>query len=281
MTCCPWIGCASTRFLATIANKFSTAGKVLHMAKDYFSTQSAIYNTYRPRYPDQLFRYLCEDFGENLVVWDCATGNGQAALALKPHAASVIATDQSAKQLRNAATLNGVHYVQAMAEDMPVAANSIDLITVAQALHWFDFDRFYAEARRVLKPGGRIAAWTYSFLSVSPQLGGTVDDVVKWFYHDVIGPYWPPERRWVDEHYQSIPFPFHPRNTPKFSIAVDWDLASVVGYMGTWSAVQQYFVANGRDPMPLLYDRIHAAWGDPNTLRHLDWPLGIRVGEVE
>ena len=250
------------------------------MEKDYFSKQSKAYKAFRPVYPDGLFDYLCRDLGSNSVVWDCATGNGQAALALRDHVLNVVASDQSAAQLGNAPQRSGVHYLQSMAERMPLRNQSVDLVTVAQALHWFDFDRFYAEVRRVLKPSGRIAVWTYSFLSVSPQFGKDINDVIKAFYHNVIGPYWPPERRWVDEHYRSIPFPFDEPILPNFSIEVQWDLSATFGYMGSWSAVQQFIKATGRDPLPLLKEQLAAVWGDPGYRRHLDWSIGLRVGEL-
>ena len=202
------------------------------MPNDYFSTQSDAYKHYRPAYPNALSIFLLQRFGEDAMVCDCATGNGQAALALSRHAMAVVATDQSRAQLAHAPRADNVHYVQAIAEAIPLANDSVDLVTVAQALHWFDFDSFYAEVRRVLKPNGRIAAWTYSFLSVSPQLGADLDDAVRWFYHDVIGPYWPSERRWVDDQYRSIPFPFIDIDTPSFTIEVDWDLPAILGYIG-------------------------------------------------
>jgi SAM-dependent methyltransferase len=248
------------------------------MKKDYFSTQSTAYKTFRPLYPENLFEFLCRDLASECVVWDCATGNGQAALALRNKVSTVVASDQSAAQLANAPQHDGIYYLRSMAERIPLRSHSIDLVTVAQALHWFDFDRFYAEVRRVLRPGGRIAVWTYSFLSVSPQLGEDVDAVIKSFYHDVIGPYWPPERCWVDEHYRSIPFPFDELDTPSFSIEVEWDLNATFGYMGSWSAVQQYVKATGRDPLPLLKEELALAWGKPTRQRRLSWALGLRVG---
>lgn len=250
------------------------------MQKDYFSTQSAAYKSFRPLYPDKLFEYLCSHLNPSSVVWDCATGNGQAALALKNRVSTVVASDQSAAQLGNAPRRAGVYYLKAFAEDMPLRDQSIDLITVAQALHWFDFDRFYAEVLRVLKPNGLIAVWTYSFLSVSPQLGAAIDAVIKSFYHDVVGPFWPPERRMVDEQYRSIAFPFDEEQTPNFSIDVEWDLNATLGYMGSWSAVQQYIKAEQHDPIPQLTEQLRSVWGDPALRRQLNWSLGLRVGRA-
>jgi hypothetical protein len=131
----------------------------------------------------------------------------------------------------------------------------------------------------VLKPGGRLAAWTYSFLSVAPQLGHELDAAVRWFYHEVVGPYWPAERRWVDAHYRSIPFPLSELKTPTFSNVVAWDLSAVLGYIGSWSAVQLYTQAQNHDPMPVLVERLAPLWGDPHTIRNLSWELGLRLGQ--
>jgi SAM-dependent methyltransferase len=148
-------------------------------------------------------------------------------------------------------------------------------------LHWFDFDRFYAEARRVLKPGGRIAVWTYSFLSVSAQLGPDIDAAVRWYYHDVVGPYWPPERRWVDDEYRTIPFPFRPLDLPSLTIDVNWRLDALLGYLASWSATQRYRDATGQDPMPSLRQRLLPLWGRADAERRLSWPLSIRFGVIE
>jgi len=248
------------------------------MDKDYFSLQSDAYKAFRPGYPTALFEALCDGLGHDAVVWDCATGNGQAACELASFAALVVASDMSIAQLQNARPGRNIAYVQALAESMPLPAGSVDLITIAQALHWFDFERYFAEARRVLKPGGRIAAWTYSFLAVAPQLGAEIETVVRWFYHDVVGPYWPPERRWVDEAYRTIPFPFRELPAPACAIEVDWDLPAIVGYLGSWSATQRYRDLTHRDPLRELTERLSAVWGPPASSRHLSWPLLIRLG---
>jgi SAM-dependent methyltransferase len=250
------------------------------MEKDYFSAQSADYKAFRPHYPAALFDFLCRDLAPRAIVWDCATGNGQAALVLQQYADTVLATDQSAAQLKHASRHPKVHYIRAFAEAIPVADHSINMVTIAQALHWFDFERFYAEVRRVLVPGGLIAAWTYSFLSVTDQLGNDVDTAIRWFYHDIVGPYWPPERRWVDEQYRSIPFPFDEVTAPEISFDVMWDLPAILGYMGSWSAVQQYTAATGQDPMPMLAKRLEPLWGEAGIKRPLHWSLALRAGVV-
>ncbi len=250
------------------------------MDKDYFSAQADIYRQFRPTYPTQLFDYLLRHTAPRPLVWDCATGNGQAATALAARARVVVATDQSREQLRQAPARPGVHYVQAAAEAAPLPDRCVDLLTIAQALHWFDFERFYREVNRVLRPGALVAAWTYSFLAVTPQLGPTLDAVVQRFYHEVIGPYWPPERRWVDDNYRTIPLPFEALDAPPFRIEVNWDLDAIVGYIASWSAVQAYRQARNEDPMPALAARLAAHWGKAHACRPLSWPLGLRVARV-
>lgn len=250
------------------------------MNKDYFSAQADRYVAFRPHYPGALFDALCRELPPDPLVWDCATGNGQAAAMLGRRVPRVIGSDRSAAQLRHAIAQEHVCYVQAYAEAMPLRARSVDLITVAQALHWFDFERFYAEAARVLKPGGVVAAWTYSFLRVIPQLGGEIERVMRSFYHDVVGPYWPAERRWVDEEYRTIPFPFAALEIGEFTITLEWNLASVIGYVSSWSATQRYIAATGSDPLPVLAGELAGPWGEPARTRRLEWKLSIRAGRV-
>ena len=247
------------------------------MAKDYFSQQSHSYLKYRPTYPPELFQYLSKHLKPGELVWDCATGNGQAAMCFDERF-NVIATDQSMKQLKNRSPSTGVEFFQALAERAPIKDKSVSLITIAQALHWFNFEQFYREVSRVLKPGGMIAAWTYSFLSASPQLGSMIDECVRRFYYDVIGPYWPEERRWVDEFYASIPFPFHQVEAPSFYICLSWDLEDLIGYISSWSAVSEYKKIIGADPVPQLIEELRIVWGHPKVRRDMRWRLGLRVG---
>jgi len=247
------------------------------MAKDYFSQQSHSYLKYRPTYPPELFQYLSKYLKPGELVWDCATGNGQAAMCFD-EGLSVIATDQSIEQLKNRPTTSSVLFSQALAEKAPIKDKSVSLITVAQALHWFDFEEFYREVSRVLKPGGMIAAWTYSFLSASPQLGRMIDECVRRFYCDVIGPYWPEERRWVDEFYVTIPFPFQQVEAPSFYIPLSWDLEDLIGYVSSWSAVSEYKKIIGADPVPQLIEELRSVWGHHKVRRDIRWRLGLRVG---
>ena len=248
------------------------------MHKDYFSTQADAYKKFRPRYPRELYKFLLNDLPTDGTILDCATGNGQAALDLVNDKARVIGIDLSFQQLSNAPQHTNCLWSQAMVESLPIASETIDLAVIAQALHWFDFERFYPEIKRVLRPNGRIAAWTYSLLAACNQFGPNIESVVRWFYHDVVGDYWPPERRWVDDEYRGIPFPFEDIPTPVFVINLCWDRYALVGYVSSWSAVQLYTKQTGANPIPLFVARLDDVWPHPNHELRFSWPLSLRVG---
>ena len=242
--------------------------------KDHFSTASDRYAAYRPDYPADLYDWLgglCSGHG---LAWDCATGSGQAALGLAPHFARVVATDASAEQIRHALPHPRIDYRVATAEASGLPAHSVDLVTVAQAAHWFDLPRFHTEAARVLKPAGVLALWGYGRL----VLPGAADAPLLRFYAETVGPYWPPERALIDDAYRSLEFPFAEIAAPAFEIAVEWDLARLLDYVSTWSAVKRYRAAHGEDPLPSLRAALVTGWGDPATVRTLRWPLFLRVG---
>ena len=242
--------------------------------KDYFSGHSAEYARSRPQYPPDLFEYLSSVAKEHDVAWDCGTGNGQAAVGLAPYFDRVIATDPSAGQLRNAFQHPKVGYKQAPAEESGLDSASIDLVTVAQALHWFDTVRFFEEVRRVLKPGGVVAVWAYTLCKITPEVDRIVDD----FYYNVVGPYWPPERRLVEEKYRTVDFPFDEFEAPSFTIDLDWDLSDMMGYLQTWSPVRRYLEAHASDPTELIAERLAVAWGEPQERKHVVFPIEMRIG---
>jgi SAM-dependent methyltransferase len=244
--------------------------------KDHFSSQSAAYTRYRPTYPPELFAWLAGLTRRHELAWDCGCGSGQAAIGLAPYYQTVVATDPSPQQIENAVPHERVRYAMAPAEDSGLDPASIDLVVAAQALHWFDFDRFYAEVRRVAVSGGVVAAISYGEVRVE----GEPDRVVSHFYHDLIGSYWPPERHYVDEHYSTIPFPFARIATPPFAMETEWELEHLVGYLGTWSAVKEYERKLGVDPLALIAEELSAAWGDPRQVRRISWPLALLVGRV-
>ena len=242
--------------------------------KDYFSGHADEYTRYRPTYPTELFTWLGQRAPAHALAWDCATGSGQAALGLAAQFDAVTATDASPQQIATAHAHPRVRYAVAPAEDSGIAAGSVDLIAVGQALHWFDFSAFYAEAARVLRPGGVLAAWGYGLMQVCPA----VDAAVWRLYGPIVGAYWPPERRYVEAQYRTLPFPLNAFAAPEFVMKADWTLAQLIGYLGTWSAVQRYRQELGADPLLLIADELASAWGDADARRCVRWPLFLRVG---
>lgn len=217
-----------------------------------------------------MFRFIAERAAHRDVAWDCATGNGQAALALARHFDRVIATDASSTQLQAAPPHPKIEYRLAAAEASGLAAESVDAITVAQALHWFDIERFFEEAVRVLAPGGVLAVWCYENCTVDPDC----DRVIERLF-DEVDPYWLPERTIVDDGYRSIELPLGQVHTPAFEIELDWFADDALGYFRTWSATRRYMGHTGADPVNTIADDLNAAWG--NRRRSVRWPIAIRM----
>ena len=241
--------------------------------KDHFSKQAAGYAKFRPRYPQKLFDYLRSIAPSRQLAWDCGTGNGQAAVGLASVFDRVIATDASERQIANAQSHKTVEYRVAPAENSGIESETLDVIMVAQALHWFNLDRFYAEAQRVLKLDGVLAASAYNLLQIEPA----IDEIVNRYYYEVVGPFWPPERKFV-EQFSDLPFPFQKIDPPKFEMTAQWNLDHLLGYLQTWSSTQRFIAANKRDPLEAIADDLRAAWGDPGQMRKVVWPLILRVG---
>ena len=233
--------------------------------KDHFSTSSDRYAAYRPAYPAALFEWLASQCGERDTAWDCATGSGQAALGLSPYFRQVVATDASAEQIRHAEGHANIDYRVAPAEASGLADHSIDLVTVAQAAHWFDLTRFYAEVMRVLKPGGIVVLWGYGRMVLPEKM----DAPFQRFYAETVGPYWPPERALIDDAYRSLEFPFAEIQAPAFNIEVEWTLPRLMDYLSTWSAVKHYQAECGSNPLPQLKTELQPLWDDPDTALHL------------
>ena len=247
------------------------------MSSDHFSSVAQTYAQARPHYPAALFDWLSSLCAHHDRVWDCGAGSGQASVALADRFEAVIATDVSAAQIAQATAHARVDYRVAPAESSGLETASVDLVTVAQALHWFDFPRFFAEVQRVLRPEGVVAAWTYGIVEVE---GDAVNALVETFYRDEIGAYWPPERRHVEEGYRSIAFPFERIQAPALAMAVDWTLDETLAYFRSWSATARYVQARGVDPVAALGQRLAAPWGDPQTRRRVAWPLSVLAGRV-
>lgn len=242
--------------------------------KDYFSKLAASYASHRPSYPAGLFDYLVDVAPTRQSAWDCACGSGQATLALADRFEHVWATDASSAQLVAAPPHARVSYRVATAERSGLDDASIDLVTVAQALHWFDIERFYAEAKRVLKPGGVIAAWTYGVAVIEDE---AVDRLAADFYRG-LDPWWPPERALVESGYRTLPFPFEELTSPPFALHAQWTLPRLLGYFRSWSAVGLYMQEHGEDPVERLEASLAPVWGDPEEPRSVTWPLAIRAG---
>lgn len=240
--------------------------------KDHFSSQAIAYEKFRPRYPPELFEWLAANSPARDLAVDVATGNGQAAIALAELFHEVVATDASAAQLKAAQPKPRVRYQCEPAERITLPDAAADLIIVAQAAHWFDWPAFQSEARRVLRPGGLLAFWCYGNCRSEPDIERLFED----YSRDVVGPYWPRERRHVEEAYRDLPLPFPEVAVPQFDMHVDWKIESALGYLGTWSATQRYRQRNGRDPLALLGPLLTEAWG--TGIRQLRWPLVIRAG---
>ena len=243
--------------------------------QDHFSQVAGDYRTFRPQYPASLFEWLASLTSRHELAWDAGTGNGQAAVALAKYFDHVIATDFSAGQLANAVRHPRVDYRVAPAEQSGAAAASVDLVTVAQALHWFDTGRFFAEVRRVLVPSGVVAAWTYGIVRADQP---AADQVLHNFYYHRIGPWWPENRQLVEEGYRSIHFPFAMLDIPAFEMKVSWNVPELTGYVGTWSAVSRYREATGTDPVPDLAQQLTVSWGNPLERREIRWSLRVLAG---
>ena len=243
--------------------------------QDHFSGEASAYHCFRPRYPSQLFSYLARLTSGHELAWDCATGNGQAAVGLAREYHLVLATDASMSQITNAIACRNVRYAVMTGGQAGLAANSVDIITVAQALHWFDLEPFYAEVRRVLKRGGLLAVWCYGLLSVSAR----VDTLVQDFHAHRLAAFWPPERSMVDEGYANLPFPFAEASSSQWHMRASWTLDQLLGYLRTWSAVRLFQDAKEYDPVAAMEDELRRAWGTA-AQREVRWPLTVHTGRT-
>ncbi|MDP6933288.1 MAG: class I SAM-dependent methyltransferase [Myxococcota bacterium] len=243
--------------------------------RDHFSGHASAYSRYRPQYPQELFQWLASLAPSRVRAWDCATGNGQAAVALAQLFEEVVATDASAEQLAVARVHTRVRYHQRTASKSGLADHDVDLVTIAQAMHWFDPAPFHRELTRVVRPGGILAAWCYELFSVDPAF----DTVMLELYHDILGEDWPPQRRHVDTGYREISWPWPRMDTPPFEMACAWSLEQTLGYIRTWSASQRWRAREGSDPIALVAARLTEAWGTART-RSVRWPLKLLVSRL-
>lgn len=242
--------------------------------RNWFDGGGRAYARFRPEYPPALADFLAAAAPARDLAVDVGCGNGQLTRLLAPHFTQVVGLDPSADQIANAAPDARIDYRCAPAERLPLADASADLVTAAQAAHWFDLPAFYDEVRRVGRPGAVVALVSYGVLRLEPPL----DARFQAFYRDEIGPYWPPERKLVDTGYATIDFPFAEIARPALEIRVAWHLSEFLGYVQTWSAVRSAQEA-GRDGLLMAFaNDLADAWGDPDTRRPVAWPINMRIG---
>lgn len=244
--------------------------------KDHFSARAAGYARARPTYPPALFAQLAALAPGHALAWDCGTGNGQAAVRLAEYFDKVVATDPSAAQLAQAPAHPKVEFRLGLEKESGLTAGCADLVTAAQAAHWFDVPAFYAEARRVLRDGGVLAIWCYSLLRIAPG----IDEAMDAFYTQTVGSYWSPERRHTETAYRTLPFPFPELPFPACAMEADWSLEQLCDYVRTWSAVMRYTSARGDDPVEPLRQRLTPLWGSSEVKKKVRWPLGGRLGRL-
>ncbi|KAA3439743.1 class I SAM-dependent methyltransferase [Rufibacter hautae] len=244
--------------------------------KDLFSTQAGLYKKFRPTYPPALYQHLRSLLPTHELAWDCGTGNGQVAMELAKFFTHVHATDISEQQLSKAPASERITYQKMPAEHTTFPDNSFDLITVGQAVHWFELEKFYQEVNRVAKPGAILALWGYGLLSISPE----IDAPFYRFYSETVGPYWDFERSYVDQAYANLPFPF--QEEPAFSgaITTTWSLPDFEGYLNSWSSVQSYIRQNGENPVEKLMEQMRKIWPETEQ-KEVRFPIFSRIGRVK
>jgi len=243
--------------------------------EDYFSTQSGQYARYRPKYPDAMYAYLASIAPAHSLVLDCGTGNGQAAISLAEYFERVYATDASVEQIARAYPHEKVEYHVESAERVALESATVDLVTVAQAVHWFDFDNFYAEVKRVLKPNGVLAVWTYGLPGISPR----IDKILSRYYSETLSGYWPERIHYVEESYHTLPFPFEEMVPPSFVMQDRWDLRQVIGFLDSWSGTQKYRKQKGKHPLEEIWNELSNDWNDEKEKQSVRWQLFFRIGK--
>ena len=244
--------------------------------KDNFSEQANLYASCRPTYPADLFNYLLELCPVRDCVWDVGTGNGQVAWTLAENFARVEATDISQAQLEKAKTASNIRYHCVRAEQTDFPEQHFNLITVGQALHWFDFTPFFEEVKRTAVPGAIFAAWGYGLLRINPELDARIDH----FYKNVAGPFWDTERRHVEQAYQSIAIPFSEMDTPEFFSRYEWSIPQLEGYLNTWSSVRKYIKAKNENPVGSFVKELRRMWPEGEK-RSVRFPIFMRVGRID
>ena len=243
--------------------------------KNPFLYHADKYFLHRPTYPQDGYRMVAELCREHSLALDCATGNGQAAIGLADYFDQVVAIDSSEEQIANAFRLDNVTYMVAPAENIPLPDQSVDLITVAQGVHWFDLERFYGEVKRLLKNEGVIAVWCYNDAKIEPE----IDKILHYLAFEKLKPFWEePIRKYVFNDYKNLPFPFEEIEGASFFIKREWMLEDALNYMRTWSAIPKYKEEHGVDPLDEILPELEQAWGDPKEYKLIQWPIHYRIG---
>jgi len=238
-----------------------------------FSPLAGRYARSRPTYPREWYEYLAGLVDRHDLAWDAATGNGQAALGLVDHFPRVVATDISPEQIRHAVRHPAIEYRVAASENAGLDTGSVDLVTVAAAAHWFDMNAFGREVRRVARPGGVLAVWTYHVGIMQPPF----DRLFHKFYFEVVGPYFAAGARLVDQLYATLQLPGAPVAAPKLDVTASWNHGQVVDFIHSWSGTSAYRAATGQDPVDLIREELEAIWGSPDEIHTLAWPLHARI----
>lgn len=244
--------------------------------RDHFSEQAKEYARHRPKYPAAMFAYLASLAPTRELAWDCGTGNGQAAMELVEKFQRVIATDASAAQIENAFPHERIEYRVEPSERTTIPAGTVDLVTVGTAAHWFDFDLFYAEVRRVGKANGILAVWTYHFPVIDPA----IDRWLEHFYWVTLKGFWPERIHYLEEHYQSLPFPFEEIQPPAFEMEATWNLDNLIGFVASWSAVRKLLEAQGEAGLEVQVKELESIWGKETEAKKIRWPLHFRIGRI-
>ncbi|MCU0469883.1 MAG: class I SAM-dependent methyltransferase [Arcicella sp.] len=242
------------------------------MPKDNFSTQAHLYAKFRPKYPAALYNFVLSKVQNRQIAWDCATGNGQVASELAHYFEQVLATDVSQKQLDNAHQNPKITYTVSQAEHTNFPDNTFDLITVGQALHWFKFEEFYREVRRISKPEAILAVWGYGTMTIDNQ---SINHQFQHFYQEQIGKYWDAERRYIDDEYRSIPFEFEEIESPNFEMNYEWTVDELEGYLNTWSSVQKYINLHGENPVNQFIDNVKF-----EGKIKICFPIFLKIGKI-